>query len=376
MSSLVLVLVLAACAGQDVAPPQVVTRAPVAHDAGPADATAAAGLPVPVVEVAPAPEVWLKGSTHVHARPSGDSNEPVLEVVKWYEARHYDFIVLTDHNQVTEIDQGTSTQGQISVHAPAHGLLVLAGIELTHNPSDCLPAGDKSRKCRIHVNLLGVTERPIGKVIWANRRTHERLAKYQAALALQQHFGGLPQLNHPQWFWGMTAELLTELAREGYPLVEIANEQFTPWNQGDRDHPSMETLWDAALAKGVTLWGVASDDAHDYEGANGRYPAGTGWVVVKARRDPQAILAALAAGHFYSSTGVVLERAEVEAGELVVEVAPAEQGRYTIDFIENGRPVQRVMGRSARRAVPVSGYVRALVTRDDGKHAWVQPARR
>jgi hypothetical protein len=136
-------------------------------------------------------------------------------------------------------------------------------------------------------------------------------------------------------------------------------------------------LWDAALEEGVTLWGVASDDAHDYSNAaKAKYPAGGGWVVVKAARDPKAILAALDAGHFYSSNGPVLERAEVDGDELVVAVAAGEKGSYSIDFIENGARVKRVKGRSARRNIPAVGYLRALVTRGDGTKAWVQPARR
>src|SRR5439155_27137414 len=124
--------------------------------------------------VAPAePEVWLKGSTHVHARPSGDSSEPIDKVIAWYETHGYDFIALTDHNRVTEV--AGDTNGHIAVHAGTSGLIVLAGIELTHNPSGCLPAGDKSKKCRIHVNVLGVTARPSGRLEWAERKSHQRI---------------------------------------------------------------------------------------------------------------------------------------------------------------------------------------------------------
>jgi 2-keto-4-pentenoate hydratase/2-oxohepta-3-ene-1,7-dioic acid hydratase in catechol pathway len=35
-----------------------------------------------------------------------------------------------------------------------------------------------------------------------------------------------------------------------------------------------------------------------------------------------------------------------------------------------------VIGKTARRAIPESGYLRAVVVRADGKKAWVQPARR
>lgn len=254
---------------------------------------------------------------------------------------------------------------------------MIPGSELTFNPSGCLPEGDPSKKCRIHVNALGVTAHPVGKIEWADRHTHQRLAMYEAALAEAKVLGAqVVQVNHPQWYWGMTGDLLAELGKRGAQLVEIENAQFDPWNKGDADHPSTEQLWDEALMRGATMWGVASDDAHEYKDPHGKWPAGGGWVVVKARRNPQAILESLAGGRFYASTGVTLTRAAAEAGELVVEVGPDERGSYVIDFVENGKLAESVKGKSARRAIPQSGYVRAVVTRDDGARAWVQPVRR
>lgn len=379
--------VLVTCAAPDVLPTSNMpselppVTADAAIDAAP-DAVAidAEIAPIEAAVVVPsAPEVWLKGSTHVHARPSGDSITPIPDVLRWYEQRNYDFIVLTDHNRVSEIDAQAPTPGEVTLRAPDQrgGLIVFAGIELTHNPSNCIPPGDASGKCRIHVNLLGATGRPEGKLVWANRKTSERLAKYDAALEVQKSLGGIAQINHPNWFWGITGDLLAELARRGFTLVEIANTAFADWNGGDPDHASLDAVWDAALVQGATIWGVASDDAHDYSGAAGmKYPAGGGWIVVKAVREPKAILAAIAAGNFYASTGVVLGRVEVDAGDLVVEVAATETGSYTIDWIENGKRSGRAKNRSARRPLPQTGYVRALVTRDDGKQAWVQPVRR
>ena len=359
-------LVLAACAGPDASPPATPVHAPAQAAQPPA--------PVP----ANAPEGWLKGSTHVHARPSGDSSEPIDNVLHWYEEHGYDFIALTDHNRVTDVD-GT-TAGTVAVHR--QGLIVLAGVELTENPDGCQPQGDVSRRCRIHVNAIGVTARPAGKIEWADRKTRQRVDMYHAAFVEAQKLGArLIQINHPNYYWGMTPELLASIGPHAQ-LVEIANAQFAKWNAGDKDHPSVEAQWDAALDKGVKLWGVASDDAHDYEGGHGgpgspltrgKYPPGGGWIMVKARRDPQAILDAIAAGHFYASSGVTLTRAEVEGEELVVEVAPEGAHQYAIELVENGRLVESVRGPSARRILPQTGYVRAVVTSDDGKKAWVQP---
>jgi hypothetical protein len=329
-----------------------------------------------VAEAIGSGEVWLRGSTHVHAAPSGDSTTPIPDVIRWYEQHNYDFIFLTDHNKVSELGSGYDTHGQVAIRAPARGLIVLAGVELTHNPVGCEPPGDKSKRCRIHINALGVTERPTGKIDWAPRRTHDRVTKYQAAFDTARRLGAaLIQINHPQWFWGMTPAVLVELCHRGATLFEIANIQFAKWNAGNADHPSTEALWDDALASGALLWGVASDDAHSYGKAKGPWPAGGAWIEVKARRDPQAIVDAIGRGRFYSSTGVELARADVDGGDLVVEVAPGQAATTTV-WIENGHEVDRVAGATARRALPQAGYLRAVVQRDDGARAWVQPARR
>jgi hypothetical protein len=385
---LALVMVAACSSGPtaDTAPPR-----PVTPDA------AVASIPPP--GTTPPVEQWLKGNTHVHAAPSGDSRTGVLEVIRWYREHAYDFIVLTDHNRVSQVnvdgietvaavahasavdggvDAATvyySTEGDVAVYD--EGPIVLAGIELTYNPGACTaPDPEPEGKCRIHANLLGVTARPVGKVEWANRDSLLRLDSYQAAIDQAKLIGGLVQINHGQWWWGMTADLLVDLARRGVVLVEIANQQFNAWNAGDATHPSMEALWDSALTSGVDLWGVASDDAHDYEAeGGGKYPAGGGWIMVYAARDPDAILAAIAAGRFYSSTGVELARAEVVDGSLIVQVADTDPGEHTITFIGDGQVLSESQGLAARQVLSAASYVRAVVTRDDGAKAWTQPIR-
>lgn len=362
--------------------PQLPPPAPTVEPALPATPAAEAAVepaPTPAASVPAVAgadgEVWLRGSTHVHAKPSGDSSEPVASVVRWYENAGYDFIVLSDHNRVSEVDG--STQGQRAVRNSAQGLIVLAGAELTHNRKGCEPPGDESRNCRIHVNAIGVTARPVGKFEWTDYSSKDRVELYGRAFAAARELGAaLIQINHPNYYWGMTLDVMVQIARHAQ-LVEIANVQFAKWNAGDQDHPSTEAEWDAALAQGLAIWGVATDDAHDYrEDGGGKYPAGGGWVVVKAKRDPDAILAALASGRFYASTGVTLSRAERIGDELVVEVAAESTGQHSIAFVENGKTVATTTGPSARRVLPQTGYVRAVVTRDDGKQAWVQPVRR
>lgn len=342
--------------------------------APPPDAAVDAGLDAPP----PTPPTWLRGSTHVHARPSGDAIAPPEAVMAWYRAHGYDFIVLTDHNRVTVIEPQFAPAGGRTAAAPADGPLVLTGVELTYNPGACTePAPPPDGKCRIHVNGLGMTARPEGRIEWADRTHRDRLSSYRAGLRYVQAGGGLVQLNHPQWHWGMSPELLTTLAADGAALVEIANVAFTRWNGGDHDHASVEHLWDHALRAGASLWAVASDDAHSYDDPAGRYPAGGGWVEVDAPRDADAIIAALAAGRFYASTGVALTWAGRVGDELWIEAAADEPGPLTIEVLVDGEVMTTSHERRVVYPLPAApSYARARVTRADGARAWVQPARR
>ncbi len=399
-------LLTIACSGTGPAPrppaPSVADAAIATPDAAPPDA-------------APPRDVeWLRGSTHVHALPSGDSRVPVPDVIAWYQAHGYDFIFLTDHNKVSEADgrmppappaAGSAavepvappvvwptTVGHPYVRWPGetdraadHDLIVLAGSELTYNPDVCdppppLPDG----KCRLHFNALGVTARPEGRIEWPDRPNPSRLAQVDRAVAMARTLGtDLVQFNHPQWHWGTTPALFIDAVGHGIGFVEIANKQFARWNGGQAAappkqaaFPSIEALWDAAWLAGATVWGVASDDAHHYQGdGGGEYPAGGAYVVVHARREPAAILDALRGGEFYASTGVTLARVERLASALVVEVAADDPGDHVIRFVVDGVPTAALTGRVAAHPVPAHGSVRAVVERSDGARAWTQPLR-
>ncbi|MCG8419323.1 MAG: hypothetical protein MJE77_15425 [Proteobacteria bacterium] len=322
---------------------------------------------------------YLKGSTHVHTGRSGDSSTPIADVIRWYTEHHYDFIIITDHNRVT-------------LHQHRGDLLVMPGVELTHNPAFCLPRPPEPRgKCRIHINSLIVdpaSERARARragqaagerINWRERTSRLRIDMYQRALATTDQLGGLAQLNHPAWHRGVDGQLLAELGRRGLVLVEIANQAFTRWNRGTGRFPSTEAIWDEALSAGVIVWGVASDDAHHYYdapaiAAAGRtvYPAGPGFVMVRAERTPDAIRAALARGDFYSSTGVVLAAIEHAGDRLTVQVASGEA--HEIRFIgPGGQVLAEHVGRRAGINRGARAYVRAVVRDSQGRKAWVQP---
>jgi hypothetical protein len=395
-------LALAACAGP--AGSQGTLASPnaagVAVDAGAAIVDAAPAPDATPPPPPPAPEGYLKGQLHLHTKMSGDSDTPPNQVARFYAEHGYDFIVITDHNHVTEL---LPREGQ---------MLVIPGVEFTHSTTACDPPPEK-KKCLVHVNGLFVDTPPPIELPVAPVASTKRLALYLRFVDAARALGGLPMLNHPNFAWTADAALVAEVGRHGVRLVEVFNQGMPISNPGDATHPSSEALWDTVLSEGVTMWGVASDDAHHYydvarvraglvedagveEGGAGQasdagvapaldagpgpdagvptvYPGDLGWVMVHAERDPKAIRAALERGDFYASTGVTLAAVVAEKDALVVDVAGA--GPYHLECLgQGGRLVGDARGTHVRCERPAdSRYVRVRVTDAHGRHAWTQP---
>jgi hypothetical protein len=90
------------------------------------------------------------------------------------------------------------------------------------------------------------------------------------------------------------------------------------------------------LSAGITIFGVASDDVHELKRPFVRTSArpGLGWIVVRAPRlTADAILAAMARGDFYASTGVELTDIQATPRRVAVAIKEQSYARYTVQFI-------------------------------------------
>jgi len=317
------------------------------------------GSPAPSAGEADSP--FLKGQLHVHTAESKDADTAPEDVVDWYAAQGYDFVVLTDHNAITEV----SADGD---------MLVFPGVELTTPSDGCDPPPEPGAICMIHVNALFVDTPERGHYPWEVTEP-ERIRRYELAVDETLKIGALPMLNHPTFHHSADETLVSTLGAEGVPLIELFNQRTPHSNEGDEAHLSTEEMWDYVLGTGVEMWGVAVDDAH-HVADDELNEAGRGWVSVRASRDGAAIRAALERGDFYSSTGVELSRLEVEDGWLELAVTAATP-HASFRFIGSGGNVlAEVRGRGARfRLAAASDYVRVVVTDDQGRHAWTQPVR-
>lgn len=295
---------------------------------------------------------WYRGNTHAHTSLT-DGDSPPEQVVAWYRARGYAFLVITDHDRVTD-PAGLA-------HLTDSAFVLIPGEEVTARYGT-LP---------VHVNAIGLASRV------APQEAASVAATLQANVDAVRAAGGVPQANHPNFVWAVAEEDL--FAARGLRLFELFNGHPLVNNFGGGGEPGTEELWDRLLTRGKRIYGVASDDSHHFteEFAPRRANPGRGWVVVRAPAlEPAAIARALDEGRFYSSTGVELEDIAVTRDRLEIRIRPTHAHfRYRTVFIgAGGRVLQETTENPAvftlRGPEP---YVRAKVFGSDGSVAWVQP---
>ena len=136
-------------------------------------------------------------------------------------------------------------------------------------------------------------------------------------------------------------------------------------------------MWDHVLSAGQVIFGVATDDSHNYSdfSSNMANP-GRGWVVVKASDlSTEAIVDSLATGQFYFSTGVELARLDISDQAVSLEVVQLRDYIYNTRFIgKDGMVLSDSGGLEASYHISGDeGYVRAVVRSSYGRRAWTQP---
>ena len=287
------------------------------------------------------PGRFYKGNLHTHSTRSDGKLAPEA-VLAAYRARGYDFLALTDHflprydfpivDTRPWRDAGFTTILGAELHAPA-----LENGEPWHILAVGLPPGFAP---------TGVAE------------TGPALAARAVAA------GAYVAIAHPAWY-GLSVNDALSLGQ--VHAVEVYNTGCDV----ECDRGTSWELTDVLLDQGHRLTACATDDAH-FAGAPDAFG---GWVQVRATAlDPDALLAALKAGHAYSSQGPELRDLAIEGDELRVACSPAAVVHVT------GRGSrarwQRGAGLTEAR-FPLApfrgGYCRVTVIDEAGKRAWSNP---
>lgn len=295
------------------------------------------------------PGRFWRGNLHTHSTRSDGVLDPV-EVCRRYRAEGYDFIALTDHfvgcygYPIVDTTGYRGDRFTTLLGAELHSGVMQNG-ELWHIlavglPADFVPANA-----------------PDFKPITGQETGPEIAARARAA-------GAFVAIAHPQWS-GMTLDDARSLSAAH--AVEVYNHGCAV----GAARPDGFAIADLLLSEGRNLSLCATDDAHftepDHFG---------GWVMVRATENsPDALLAALKAGNYYSSQGPELRNIALEGDTITVESSAV----VSVILLGAGSAALAVHGNSMTRChlnlarLENYGWFRIMVTDAAGRHAWSNP---
>lgn len=382
-------------------------------------------------------QTWYRGNTHTHSLWSDGNDFPEM-ITEWYQRKGYDFMALSDHNILAREEKWISLDA-IKKRQKAEGPGAMEKYRARYAGTDWIETRDNKGaeevrlkkleeyrslfekpgkfliieaeeisagygKKPIHINAVNVQE-VIPPIEGSSVR--EVISLNLQAIAEQEKSTGEPilaHLNHPNFRWALTAEDLAYVVEDKF--FEVYNGHPTVNHLGDETRPGDEKIWDIANTiriaelKQPPLFGIASDDSHNYHG--GHNSPGRGWIMVRSKRlDPPSLIAAMRAGDFYASSGVHLDKISWnhKTREISFEIQADGDSAFTAELIGTRKSYQPTAnegktgigevfaskkGRSITFQVPPDAlYARVTVTSsaahdnpsfdNQKKQAWLQP---
>lgn len=202
---------------------------------------------------------WYAGDFHVHSKESTDASPTLDENATFARSRGLDFIELSEHNTITQLDYFTDAQ------AKHPDILLLPGIEYTTYQG--------------HGNAIGATQ-------WVDHKIGQPGVTIEGALEKIHAQGALFAINHPALAVGdlcIGCEWKHQVDPKTIDAVEIAT-----WGLSEGStlsSPAAIRLWDDLCAKGRHAAAIGGSDDHSggkKQGGLGASPIGNPTTMVLA----------------------------------------------------------------------------------------------
>lgn len=288
------------------------------------------------------PGSFWKGNLHTHSTASDGAYDPD-EVCRRYQEAGYDFLSLTDHFLPAYDYPLTDTRAHRT-----KDFTTIIGAELH--------TAETEFGSIWHILAVGL---PLD---FAPPDKNESIrALSRRALTC----GAYVALAHPAWYG------ITERDAEALGPVD-AIEVFNGVACDHNDRPDSWNLAEILLSRNQRYLACATDDFH---GTGDRNDFSRGWVMVKSERlDPEALLSALKAGNYYSSTGPEIHDLQWDGKSLTLECSPAERvfltGTTFHSVAHSGQGRTRFVFDLANFHSP---YARITIRGLQGGKAWTNP---
>lgn len=289
------------------------------------------------------PGRFYKGNLHTHSTASDGKLSPE-RVCQTYRELGYDFLALTDHFLENYRFPLSDTRPYRT-----DDFTTILGAELH--------AGRTSTDELWHILAVGL---PLDFAQPSKEETGPQIA----ARALEA--GAYVAAAHPAWY-NLTEEDVLSLG----PVHAI--ETINGTSEDHNDRIDSWYMLDVLLARGYRYTACATDDTHFFAE---RGDLGLGWVQVKSETlDPDALLDALKAGHYYSSTGAQLLDVQVVPGDkVVIRCSPCSSvfltGKGALSRYKHGNGLREVEFSLRNFNSP---YCRVTVRNAAGGRAWTNP---
>ncbi|WP_420147211.1 histidinol-phosphatase [Spirosoma sp.] len=308
---------------------------------------------------------WYKGNLHTHSLWSDGDDYPEM-IMDWYKASGYQFVGLSDHNVIQDIEKWVNVPHQPDRRRTFDRYLRTFGpdwVTYRKGPNDSLKVRlKKLDEYRSYFEEPGkfliikseeVSTGYQGKPIHMNVTNVQNLIRPQPGNSVaevmqnnidlvmaqrrQTHQPMFPHINHPNFYYAIKAEDLMKLRYERF--FEVFNGHHLVNNYGDSTHEGTESMWDKInlhfLQQGrPLLYGLGTDDSHNYYFFGPSFSnSGRAWVMVNAPElSPRALIESMEAGRFYATSGVTLKQLPQVGKSLVVRVKPESNVTYRIQF--------------------------------------------
>lgn len=326
---------------------------------------------------------WWRGNLHTHSFWSDGDGFAEL-ALRDYRDAGYHFVALTEHDNVASHTASRTLQqiadrscGQayadyaerwgdpkLDLGAPtgAVELTPIAEIakELDEEQRFLVLRGEEisAAAAGLRVHVTTVLPNAVVRPVFADDVPTALRANIAAARS--DNPAALIVVNHPNHDYAVTAEDLYSIREIDY--VEIFSGHRGVRTLGDGNHPPVDRLWDVANTMRIAqqgwapIYGIATDDAHDYYCDLDARPFRAYVQVRAAALDAKSLFTAMSAGDFYASTGVDLAALNYDAEHrrLDVRVVEEEGVHYVIEI----RGTRSDFDPSHTPRVPSEGFTR------------------
>ncbi len=295
---------------------------------------------------------WYKGNLHCHTTNSDGKSAPE-EVAAYYKEIGLDFIGISDHNILTELQEYGDIFDENFIGIPC---CEFSGAQNCHvlaiNPNKAVKPTDRDTGNWAKEKIL---QDGINKTIKAK---------------------GIPVLCHPSWLWTYTEKEIKKTKKCSF--LEICNAAPDCNSYPIPGYSANDIIWDKLLSSGLRYKGIATDDAHFYK--MNYYPrmslGGRGWIWVKSSKlSKKHILDAIIEGHFYASTGIKIKKYSVSKDKIQIAIETKSQEVASFEFIGNkSKILQHTIGKNSEYQIKENeNYIRIRIGSTAIMWTWTQP---